>query len=202
MYMRTAHAVRWFRKFLRFPTSSAFKGQGGLSSLEGPNLRGPLERLGLASLSYGASGFGCQGISKVRARQVLGLPTYNCKRPCLHDRLKFLREVVGFSGLQNILGFEGCWAPRPPPPTVCASSWPPVSRTFGRLWGHRSSTVLRTAAIERSSGQNTNPRPAIYDWRQQTLTGPKPHSLPATRPAGPFHHRPCPSLSRRHYLRG
>ena len=24
MYMRTAHAVRWFRKFLRFPTSSAF----------------------------------------------------------------------------------------------------------------------------------------------------------------------------------
>ena len=41
-----------------------------------------------------------------------------------------------------------------------------------------SSTVLGAAAIERSSGQKTNLRPAIYDRKPQTLTGPKPESPP------------------------
>ena len=50
-----------FESFWGFRLLRPSKEQGGLSSLEGD----PLERLGLGPLSYGASGFGCQGISEV-----------------------------------------------------------------------------------------------------------------------------------------
>ena len=88
---------------------------------------------------------------------------------------------------------------RPPPLTTSrllaassvSSSWPPVLRTFGRLWGHRSSTVLGAAAIERSSGQKTNLRPPACHLRPETANSDRPESLSPPR-AGPFDHRPAP----------
>ena len=60
-------------------------------------------RRGKSQGSFGALGFGASyGASGP------SIATYDCRRPSLRDRLKLLREVVGFGGLQNVLGLEGC----------------------------------------------------------------------------------------------
>ena len=200
MCNRTAHAVRWFRKFLGFQTSSALKGTRRAFKFR----RGQISSVVWSAWVWGLSLMGLQ-VSGVRVFQRCEPCRFWDCPPMTARDLLYLTGSSFFGRLWVSAGSRTFWVlknARLPPPLLrsrlvlweetphplttsrllaasrVSSSWPPVSRTFRRLWGHFPSPVLGAAAIERSSGQKTSPRPPVYDRKQQTLTGPKPESPP------------------------